>query len=294
MSPAVVALVLASALVHAAWNALLKRHRDPEAAVVPMIAASALCATAVALAARVPFPGLAPLGWSVASGLFEAGYVTALAAAMARAPMGMVYTVTRGGGLILVWPISVAFLGERATALGLAGAALVVLGLVGAAWSPRAGAPASGAASSATAGASRARAGLLWAVLGAAFIAGYLLCYKRALATGGAPEACVAVSLSVAALGNLARVHRQRAHVIAVARATPWATLGIGFLANASFLLFLYALAHGGTGATSTLRNASVIFAMIFSWALGERPRRQHVLGAVAVACGAVLLAWPR
>jgi drug/metabolite transporter (DMT)-like permease len=293
VSPAVVALVLASALVHAAWNALLKRHRDPEAAVVPMIAASALCAVAVALAARVPFPAMAPLGWSVASGLFEAGYVTALAAAMARAPMGVVYTVTRGGGLVLVWPVSVAFLGERATALGLAGAALVVLGLVGAAWSPRPATAVPGIASGPSVW-SRSRAGLLWAVLGAVFIAGYLLCYKRALATGGAPEACVAASLTVAAVANLARVHRRRDHVIAVARATPWATLGIGFLANASFLLFLYALAHGGTGATSTLRNASVIFAMIFSWALGERPRRQHVLGAVAVACGAVLLAWPR
>lgn len=167
MSPAVVALVLASALVHAAWNALLKRHRDPEAAVVPMIAASALCAVAVALASRVPFPAPAPLGWSVASGVFEAGYVTALAAAMARAPMGVVYTVTRGGGLILVWPISVAFLGERATALSLAGAGLVVLGLVGAAWSPRGGAVQQPVGEGASPVASRTSAGHLWAIAGA-------------------------------------------------------------------------------------------------------------------------------
>src|SRR5688572_14902453 len=49
MSSAVVALVLASALVHAGWNALLKRQRNAELAVAAAVPASALFAVLIAL-----------------------------------------------------------------------------------------------------------------------------------------------------------------------------------------------------------------------------------------------------
>jgi drug/metabolite transporter (DMT)-like permease len=67
-----------------------------------------------------------------------------------------------------------------------------------------------------------------------------------------------------------------------------------GVLCTVSFLVFLSALARGGAGAAVTLRNTSVVFALLLAWALGERPGRRQITGTVAVALGAVLLGWPR
>jgi drug/metabolite transporter (DMT)-like permease len=49
-----------------------------------------------------------------------------------------------------------------------------------------------------------------------------------------------------------------------------------------------------GAGAVATLRNTSVVFAVLFSWILGERPPLKQWLGAALVAAGAAGLAWPR
>jgi drug/metabolite transporter (DMT)-like permease len=171
MQPTVVALVLASALVHAGWNALLKRNREPETAAVAMMTTCMVFTNAIALAVGSPIPPGRALAWSVGSGLFEAGYLVALARAMSSAPLSVVYTIARGGALVVVWPVSVAVLNERASALGVAGVALVMVGLAFAASSPKKpDAP------------KTSTAGIVWALLAAFFIAGYLLFYKVALA----------------------------------------------------------------------------------------------------------------
>ncbi len=46
-----------------------------------------------------------------------------------------------------------------------------------------------------------------------------------------------------------------------------------------------------GAGVVLTLRNTSILFALVMAFALGERPRRLGVVGAVLVTVGAVLLA---
>ena len=283
MSPVVVALVLASAFVHAGWNALLKRQRDPETALVAAMVACAFFSIGGAVVMRAPLPPGRAIAWSIASGLFEAGYLATLGKAMSLAPLSVVYTVMRGGALLLVWPLSVALLGEHASPVALGGVTLVIAGLGLAAATPQ------------TAGAPRASApGLGWALLSACFIAGYSRCYKQALATGGTPLACVAISLTLSLSGVSLRLARRLREVGALLRQQPWTVLLMGFCSNASFVLFLCALERGGTGETSTLRNASVVFAQGFACMIGERPRRHHVLGALLVAAGAVALAWPR
>jgi uncharacterized membrane protein len=42
-----------------------------------------------------------------------------------------------------------------------------------------------------------------------------------------------------------------------------------------------------------TLRNTSVLFATILAAAIGEAPRHTQVVGAILVATGAILMAWP-
>jgi len=281
MDPAVSALIVASALLHALWNAALKRQPDPEAASVAILGVAALAAAAaLPLLGGGAAPGGAGLGWALAAGLCEGGYFMALALAFRAAPFGLVYTVARGGALALIWPVSVLWLGEPLTVRAAAGALLLVAGLA------LVGLERRGRAT---------LAGVLWAVACAGAIAGYHLSYKRALTTGAAPGAvfatalCVAWPLAVLRLGpgGLGRPLR-------ALRSRPGTLVAAGLLCTASFLLFLTALVRGGAGAAVTLRNTSVLFGLALAWALGERPGRPQVVGTLGVALGAAVIGWPR
>jgi len=277
-----VPLVLASALLHALWNALLKREADPERSIVAIMTVAAATSSAFAIATvHAPFPTASSFAWGAAAGAFEAGYFVTLARALARAPLGPVYTVSRGGALLVVWPISAIWFGETPRATTIAGTVLVLCGL-------------------ASTGADRAgdatpvhTRGLAWAVLTAAFIAGYHLCYKRALDEHGAPAAIAALSLTVACALRVAPLGRAGAGaIVRAARSGPGPILLAGVLATGSFVVFLVALGGGGAGAVLTLRNTSVLFTQAIAWAMGERLGPLRVVGAVLVAGGAALLAW--
>jgi drug/metabolite transporter (DMT)-like permease len=271
-------LVLASAALHALWNALLKRERDKDAAVVAVLAvAAALAALAAtvegAAAARVPFGDRAALGWSAAAGLFEAGYFITLAMALERAPLGLAYTVSRGAAILAVWPVSAFWLGEPVSAPALAGSAVLLAGLLVAGLQRGAG-----------------RAGVALACLCAGFIAGYHLCYKRAMAGEPSAPAVFAVALAVALPVSLARLGPRRVAVTAALVRRPGPLLAAGGACAASFLLLLLALREGGAGLVLTLRNSSILFALLFARLLGERSGPRQLAGALLVAIGAALL----
>jgi drug/metabolite transporter (DMT)-like permease len=276
----VVVLVLVSAFLHALWNALLKRQPDKQVGGLAVLglatATAAVAALVIALATgQAPFTTPAGLGLSVAAGVFEGGYFATLILALERAQFGLAYTVSRGMAILLVWPLSVAWFGERATPLAIAGTGLLVAGLA-----------AAGLERAAT-----ARRGLLFACLCGAFIAGYHLCYKGALAHSHSPAAVFAVALTVALPLNLVRLGWRRIPEVAAAvRARPAALIGAGLVCAASFLTFLLALAAAGAGFVLTLRNTSVLFATLLAPVAAERPTRRQIAGATLVAGGAILL----
>jgi len=292
-------LVLASALAHATWNAILKRSRDPEDAGIAMLVLSGIASVGVAVAVGGPLPSRSAVLWSLLSGGFEAAYFATLARALARAPLGSVYTVVRGGALVLVWPISVLALGEHPTRFSVAGTLAVLLGLVAVGASQRPatpaaeeGGPARGGTGIAAAGAAAsARSGLLVAAASAVFVAGYHVADKIALSHGGSPSAVNAISLATGAALNLVRRGRGSARAVAALRAQPGACVSAALLAGGSFLLFLMAMRQSGAGVVMTLRNTSILFAQVLAFAMGEPLRRLAVVGAVLVTAGAVLLA---
>jgi drug/metabolite transporter (DMT)-like permease len=271
------ALVLASAFLHALWNALAKRARDPRHAVPALIAVSGLLAGVVAAVQLAR--GHAGLGWhalafSALAGLFEARYFRALGRALAAGPLGPVYTLSRGGALLLVWPISALWLQEPVTALRAAGALLVLAGL---------------AAASLERGLSAIA--VRHALECAALIAAYHFAYKLALADGALPAAVFATSIGLATVLDLATgggAHRRG--VSAVLRGEPARTWLGGAVCAAAFLLFLVCLAQGGAAWVFTLRNTSVLFAAALSLALGERPTARQLGGAALVFAGALVL----
>lgn len=273
-----IAAVLLSALLHAAWNALLRGHPDKRAAGVAVVAIAAMVAVVVAgigwaWTRAAPFPTVAGFGATVIAGLFEAGYLASLTRGLTVGTLGPVYTVSRGGSLLLVWPLSVALFAEPASAPAIAGSSVLLVGLV-------------------VAGMERAvpRAAIAWAVATAACIAGYHLVYKWALGDGAAPAAVFAVAIGVAVPVQAAANRVRAGGAIAAMRAAPWATVAAGALCTVSFVIFLWALRSAGAGAVLTLRNTSVLFAIGFGALVGDRPTPRQIAGAVLVAGGATLV----
>jgi drug/metabolite transporter (DMT)-like permease len=128
------ALVLVSAVMHAAWNILLKTAGDPlRTATAGMIAASLVIAPAAAVAwwllGRPPVPpeGIAV---GVVSGLVEVAYFVFLAAAYRRGDLSVVYPLARGTAPLLIVVIGMVILGERLVPMAAAGVALLLAGLL--------------------------------------------------------------------------------------------------------------------------------------------------------------------
>src|SRR5215218_1860565 len=100
MSATALTLALTAAVLHATWNLLIARARDPE------------CATAVAmLVALVVYAPVAIAGWEMeraalpylaATSLLHLLYVPLVPAAYRRADMSVVYPIARGTAPILV------------------------------------------------------------------------------------------------------------------------------------------------------------------------------------------------
>lgn len=275
------ALVLASAFFHAFWNALLKKASNLEATSVGILTVS-LAATALAtpFLPGPAFPALAAVAWGAGAGFFEGMYFLALCRALERAPLGWTYTWMRGGSILLVWPVSLLLLGERLAPLPGAAVLVVCAGLALMGLAPARGA---------------SRGSLAWAAAVAGAIGGFTLCYKLSLAAGARPVPLFALSMAVSLpIQGAVRVAR-RGWRREIFIPDQWGlTLAAGALCTLSFVLYLMALSRGGAGVMATLRNTSVVFAVVFSRILGDRPPARQWLGALLVAAGAAGLAWPR
>ena len=309
----IIALVVLSAFLHALWNALLRLEKEKDRSLVVAIAVATLVAVVVAGVrwglGEVPFASWRGVGFTLLAGMLEAAYFATLAKAMALGRLGVVYTISRGGAVLAVWPLSIALFGEAAKLLSLIGSVLVVGGLAlsGFGSTRRSGVAGAGSAGAETGsgdarrggggdGASehgRERRAVSWAMACAMSIAGYHLAYAAALSEQVNPSACFALSLGVSVAINATRLYRagrmRGAKALVMER---WPRLLVmGIVASGSFLVLLEALARGGAGYVLTLRNTSVLFAVAMAWRIGERPARAEVAGAALVAAGAALLA---
>jgi drug/metabolite transporter (DMT)-like permease len=282
----IVALVLVSAFLHAAWNALLRVEPNKDKSLVGAIACASTFACIVAgvrwALGGVPFDNIAALLWTLLAGAFEAVYFATLARALELGRLGTVYTVSRGGAVLVVWPMSIALYGEVVSVPAMAGSLTVLAGLVLSSFGIKAAVSTEQSAH---------RKGVAWAAVCAVSIAGYHLAYKAGLREGGNPSAIFAVSLSASALISIARIGtagRARLREVFTAR---WPRISLmGMLCGGSFLILMEALARGGSGYVLTLRNTSVLFATLLAWTIGEKPRHVEIVGSILVAAGAVLM----
>src|SRR5262245_13456492 len=128
MAPLAFSLALAAAFLHAIWNLLLARAKDPESA------------TAVALVAAVTV--FAPITaarfdaeWAVwpfivVTSMLQLLYFALLATAYRKAELSFVYPAARGVAPVVVLVVSVVVLGHGTSAAQVAGVVLVGVGVL--------------------------------------------------------------------------------------------------------------------------------------------------------------------
>jgi len=266
---AALALALGSAVLHAAWNLLLARARDVQAATAAMFLVSVVLAAPFAAAWWSAKPSVWP--YALASTLLEAVYVVALASAYRASDLSIVYPLSRGLAPVLTLAAAVAVLGHSASAAEVIGVLLVGVGVV-LVPGPR----------------GRGDVGALLAVAAiAASIAAYTLVDRAGIHRAGALTYFVLVLVGPCVVyPPLVGARAIRREIV---RTAVWAAA----VANiASFALGLLALRRGAAAPVLAVRSTSIVIATLLARRLlAEEVGLERAAGSLLVFAGVVLLA---
>ncbi len=275
--------MLGAAVFHSAWNLALKSEpRRLEASLLALGAAVVLSAPVLLFHPLSEVPARA-WGLVLLSGAFETAYLLTLTAAYEIGDLSLVYPIARGSAPLVVAPLAVWVLGERLSASGLCGIALVVAGIF---------ATHSGVFRSATAPGARPAAAL--AALTGVMIAGYSLVNKVGVRT--TPVLLWAfMVLSVDALMLLVVLYA-RGGLEWPRTGTPrWRAAAIGVLMLAAYLAILSALTLAPVSYVVAGREVSIVVTALAGALLLHEPHSgRRVAGAVVIFAGLVTLAFSR
>jgi phosphonate utilization associated putative membrane protein len=276
-----VAAVLCGALLHAAWNALVKSSGDKPLDTALVHGLGALIALPFALWAGLPSSAAGP--FIAASLLIHIGYYIALAGAYQHGELGMTYPIMRGFAPLLVALGSAAVVGETPSALAWLG----VLGIT-------AGVALVGLAHPGDA--LHHRKALAFAFANASIIAVYTfvdgLGVRTETRSGGAVWRYVLwlFALDGIAYPLLVWLRRDRAGRAAIVgyarRRWPLAALG-GTASIGSYAIALWAMTRAPVASVAALRETSVLFAAALgTLVLKEGFGLQRSLGTLVIVCG--------
>jgi drug/metabolite transporter (DMT)-like permease len=290
VEPLIVGLLLAAALMHASWNALLKSDRSDRLATFGVIMATGSVMGLVA----VPFlPWIEPAAWKylVLSVLIHVAYYTFLLKAYSYGDLSHTYPIARGLGPLLVALVSGRLIGEHLRAQDIVGVALLSFGLVALAMPLRQVVPREGG-----------RHGLatLFAVLTGVTIAAYIISDGMGVRAAG-PDfthrvayiawLCVLEGPWLLGLAVMLRPDTVWSHL----RRTWWRGVIGGLIANTGYGIAIYALVLGPMAHVAALRETSVLFgALMGTVLLGEPFGLRRVAAALVIVTGLVLMNGPQ
>lgn len=267
-------LVLASALLHASWNLVVKSSRDRLVAASAQAAFGALAFSPLLIASGVPGRAMPAVA---ASSAVHLAYGLSLVTAYERGDLSLVYPVARGIAPALVTAAAAVLLDDLPSTGGMIAIAFVVSGVL---WVTN----------------GRTTAGLSWALATASAIATYTLIDAAAVRSlEAALPYTTAVTLGYALLYLPVIAARRSAHAVtSVLRVEWWRHLLGGASAVAAYGLVLAAARLAPLGLVSAFRETSVLFGTVGGWLiLGEPDARRRLWGAslIAVGLGVLVLA---
>ncbi|GAA3748679.1 DMT family transporter [Leifsonia bigeumensis] len=284
MSLLVLALVGFAAIAHAAWNIAIKRA----GASGPGFLWLSFIVGAVVF---LPFgiwslvdSGVDLLHWlwlAVVSGALQIAYFFLLQRGYRKGDVSVVYPLARGTGPLLTVVFAMILFGERPGLVALAGAALVIAGVV-----------ITGLAGG-RAHAADNRAGILYGLVIGVLIAIYTLWDSAAVTVGGMPAVGLYWGSVLFQFLLLAPVGlRSRRGLVATAKRHWVAILIVGVLAPLAYIVVLLAFQLAPVSIVAPAREVSVVLVGLAGWLFFREPHpARRLVGAAIVLAGIALLA---
>lgn len=272
------ALILASAFIHAVVNTLVKVSGDGLITRGCMNAVA--CTLALPMLWFVPLPDASMLPLLTVSVLVHALYPFFLVEAYRHGDLSVVFPLVRGSVPLLAVLLAAAILNQYPEMLSLAGIVLVSLAIARLAWPGKTAAGHSGWRST------------FYAALTGAVVATYTVIDAAGLRA--APSAFAYIVwlfvLDGAFVALLVVIARGRKIAPFVSR--HWkASLGAGVLGTLTYGLALLAFSLGPVAEIAALRETSILFAaLIGSFLLREPFGRMRIIAAIVVITGIVLM----
>ena len=274
MSLLVFAVVLAAALLHATWNAIVKAGGDKFLTTIMVTTAAAALA-----AALLPFlraPAMPSWPFAAASALFQIIYFLLVARTYQIADMSQAYPLMRGTAPLIVALVSVFRLGEELSPTAWCGVIAICVGIFSIALGSKL----------------KDRKGLYLALLNALVIAAYTLIDGIGVRRSGAPAAYTlwVFLLTGLPLALWALTARRARFVPYLTRYWRQGIAG-GIGTTASYGLALWAMTLAPVAVVAALRETSILFGtMIAGLVLKEPIGVRRVIAACIIAGGAALL----
>ena len=271
----VVAAVLAGALLHAAWNALVKSssNKSLDTALIHLLGS----VVAIPLVALLGWPPAAAWPFIMVSLVIHVGYYTALSGAYRHGDLGLTYPLMRGTAPLLV-ALSASFtLGETLTPMAWAGVLGISVGVLTLGLSQHAfDAPKA-----------------VWFALANAFIiALYTVADGLGVrASGNAMQYVATLFLLDGWPFALIVFLRQRGAVLPYVRQR-WPLALAGAVASmGSYGVALWAMTRAPVATVAALRETSVLFAVLLGvWFLKEVFTTRRLIGTAVILVGVMAL----
>ena len=278
MTLALFSLVLASAAMHATWNALIKTRSDRFAS----ISLTTLGASIVVLPILpfVDFPSIEVWIWIAASVIIHVGYRLFLVKTYDVGDFAQSYPLARGIAPLITTVGAIIFIGEVPEGLTVLG--IVVLSFGALLMSLR--------GSSDLSKFNRRTVG--FALLTSMLIAGYTLTDGYGVRLANTASSYAAWLFFCDGLCSIAIGFLYRGRGLLTVLASEWKTnLLTGGLLAGSYWIIMWAMTKAPIASIAALRETSILFAMLISvLVLGERVTPWRVLATVFIVGGVVIL----
>jgi drug/metabolite transporter (DMT)-like permease len=269
VSPLVAGLVLLSAVLHAAWNALLKSRGDRLRSVTVMAVAAGLASAVWAF--YLPAPRPESWFYLFLSVVLHVAYYFLLVTAYRHGDLGVSYPVARGSSPLLVTAGAATVAGERLDAFTLLGIVLVCGGIFGLA---------RGRAGDVT-------RGIPPALLTGVTIAAYSVADGLGSRAAGNAWSYAAWLFVFNGLAMLPVLFWRGARFDSSTRRSASG----GVVSLVGYAIVIWAASISPMGQVSALRESGVVVAAILGWLfLGEQLESRRLVACLVVAAGAACL----
>nr|WP_233101658.1 EamA family transporter [Variovorax sp. IB41] len=284
-------MILLAGIIHAGWNIAAKKANGDVRFSFQTSVFNMLIWAPVGITLGwnvVPGWGLTEWGFVVLSGVLHIFYFIVLLRGYRRSDLTVVYPLARGSGPLLSSLAAVLFLGERISAIGVAGIAGVVGGVFLVAGGPKLWRKAHDPVQR-----ERVLKGIRYGVLTGGFIAAYTVADSYAV------KFLAMSPILLDYFGNLVRMVllapvalKDRATTARMWRAQWKYALLVAAVSPVSYVLVLYAVQQAPISHVAPAREVSMLFAaLIGGHLLREGDRLLRLLGALFIAAGVVALA---